>query len=68
MTTVSAYESNDNSTISTYFQIDGSWKQQRGKGVGVAIIDSGIDAEHADLQGKIKESVEARAENKRVVF
>ncbi|HLM60161.1 MAG TPA: S8 family serine peptidase [Pyrinomonadaceae bacterium] len=68
MTTVSAYESNENSTISTYFQIDESWKQGTGKGVGVAIIDSGIDSTHADLQGKVKESVEARAENKRVVF
>jgi len=68
MTTVSGYESNENSTISTYFQIDDSWKQRTGKGVGIAIIDSGIDAAHADLQGKVKESVEARAENKRIVF
>ena len=68
MTTVSGYESNENSTISTYFQIDESWKQQTGKGVGVAIIDSGIEATHADLRGKVKESVEARAENNRVVF
>ena len=68
MTTVSAYESNENSTISTYFQIDDSWKQRTGKGVSVAIIDSGIDTTHADLQGKVKASVEARAENKRVVF
>ncbi len=68
MTTVSGYESNENSTISTYFQIDDSWKQRTGKGVAVAIIDSGIDATHADLQGKVKESVEARAENKRVLF
>jgi len=68
MTTVSAYESNENSTISTYFQIDESWKMGTGKGVSVAIIDSGIDTTHADLQNKVKESVEARADNKRVVF
>lgn len=68
MTTVSAYESNENSTISTYFQIDESWKQRTGKGVSVAVIDSGIDANHPDLQNKVKASVEARADNKRVVF
>lgn len=68
MTTVSADESNKHSTISTYFRIDDSWKQRTGKGVSVAIIDSGIDTEHADLTGKIKKSVEARAEDKRVIF
>lgn len=68
MTTVSAYESNENSTISTYFQIDESWKQRTGRGVSIAVIDSGIDAGHPDLQGKVKASVEARADNKRVVF
>lgn len=34
----------------------------------MAIIDSGIDTLHPDLQGKVIESVEARPENKRVVF
>ncbi len=68
MATVSDYESNEYSSISTYFQIDDSWKLRTGKGVSVAVIDSGIDASHADLRGKVKESVEARADNKRVVF
>jgi len=68
MTTVSAYESNENSTISTYFQIDDSWKSATGKGVSIAIVDSGIDTNHPDLLGKVKESVEAHADNKRVVF
>jgi len=68
MTTVSAYESNENSTISTYFQIDDSWKLATGKGVSIAVVDSGIDTTHADLQGKVKESVEAHAINKRVTF
>lgn len=68
MTTVSAYESNDNSTISTYFQIDDSWKSATGKGVSIAVVDSGIDKNHPDLQGKVKESVEAHADNKRVTF
>ncbi|HEY8560828.1 MAG TPA: S8 family serine peptidase [Pyrinomonadaceae bacterium] len=68
MTAVTGYEQGKFGTISTYFQIDDSWKQRTGKGVSVAIIDSGIDLTHPDLQGKVLESVEARNENKRVVF
>jgi subtilisin len=45
-----------------------NWKQRTGLGVSVAIIDSGIETEHSDLLGKVKESVEAKPENKRVVF
>jgi subtilisin len=45
-----------------------SWRQRTGRGVSVAIIDSGIETEHPDLLGKVKESVEARPENKRVLF
>ncbi|MEZ5425644.1 MAG: S8 family serine peptidase [Pyrinomonadaceae bacterium] len=54
--------------MSTYFQIDESWKMRTGKGVEVAIIDSGIDGNHPALVGKLKESVEAKKDNKRVVF
>ncbi len=68
MTTVTGYEANEYSAKLTYFQINDGWKQQTGKGVSVAIIDSGIDANHPDLQGKIKESVEARKDNTKVVF
>ncbi len=68
MTTVSGYESNEHSAISTYFQIDDSWKSATGKGVSVAVVDSGIDFNHAELQGKIKKSVEAHADNKRIIF
>ena len=68
MTTVSAYESNETSTISTYFQFDDGWKSATGKGVSIAVVDSGIDTTHADLQGKVRESVEAHADHKRVVF
>lgn len=50
------------------FQISGDWKLATGRGVTVAIIDSGIDASHPDLDGKIIESVEARVEGKRIVF
>lgn len=47
---------------------DESWKSRTGKGVSIAIIDSGIDTEHPDLEGKVKELVEAHNDNKRVLF
>lgn len=68
MSTVSGYETNQFSTTSTYFQLDDDWMTRTGKGVSVAIIDSGIDVNHPDLQGKIKESVEAKKDEKRVLF
>jgi subtilisin family serine protease len=68
MTSVTGYETGESGTISTYFTIENHWKSRTGKGVGVAVIDSGIDADHPDLQGRVIESVEARTENKRVVF
>ncbi|MBA2495310.1 MAG: S8 family serine peptidase [Acidobacteria bacterium] len=68
MTTVLGYESNKGSITAPYFQIDESWKSRTGKGVSVAIIDSGIDINHPDLCGKVKESVEARLDNKRIIF
>jgi|KBSSwiStaDraftv2_1062776.scaffolds.fasta_scaffold06948_2 subtilisin family serine protease len=49
-------------------QISDDWRLATGRGVTVAIIDSGIDASHPDLDGKIVESVEARVDGKRVVF
>jgi subtilisin family serine protease len=49
-------------------RISDDWKLATGRGVTVAIIDSGIDATHPDLDGKIVESVEARVDGKRVVF
>src|SRR2546428_6961261 len=44
------------------------WQGRTGRGVCVAIVDSGIDTEHPDLKGKIKESVEAVAEDGRIEF
>lgn len=68
MTTVTGFDSGVYSSMSTYFQIDDDWRSATGKGVSVAVIDSGIDADHPDLQGKVRSAVEARAENKRIVF
>jgi subtilisin len=39
-----------------------------GRGVRVAVVDSGIDTEHPDLKGKVRESVEAVAEDGRIEF
>lgn len=53
---------------SELFQISEDWKSATGRGVTVAIVDSGIDASHPDLDGKIHELVEARLEGNRIVF
>ena len=50
------------------FIVPDDWKNRTGKGVGVAIIDSGIDTQHPDLKDKVVESVEAQADYKRVLF
>jgi len=47
---------------------DTSWQRCTGRGVGVAIVDSGIDTEHPDLKGKVQESVEAVTEDGKIVF
>lgn len=48
--------------------IDPGWRSRTGRGVSVAIVDSGIDEAHPDLAGRVKESVIARADSQRVVF
>lgn len=44
------------------------WKGRTGRGVKVAIVDSGIDTEHPALKGKVKESVEAVREDGKITF
>jgi subtilisin len=44
------------------------WQGRTGRGVRVAVVDSGIDTEHPDLKGKVKESVEAVTEEGRIEF
>jgi subtilisin family serine protease len=49
-------------------QPEAIWNGRTGRGVRVAVVDSGIDTEHPDLKGKVKESVEAVAEDGRIEF
>ena len=46
----------------------GEWRTGTGEGVSVAIVDSGVDASHPDLDGSIASLVEARFDGKRIVF
>ena len=56
------------STMSGYFRPKDDWRLSTGKGVTVAIIDSGVDLMHNELSGRVAESVEARVEKNKVVF
>ncbi|MBS1768105.1 MAG: S8 family serine peptidase [Acidobacteria bacterium] len=50
------------------FMPDPEWLSATGRGVTVAMIDSGVDATHPDLSGRIAEEVGARIEGKKVTF
>jgi len=52
----------------TDMPLDDGWKSATGKGVSVAIIDSGVDKYHPDLSGKIKQLFVAVKEGQKVVF
>jgi subtilisin len=47
---------------------DTIWEGRTGRGVRVGVVDSGIDTEHPDLKGKVKESVEAVEEGGTITF
>ncbi|HMJ25497.1 MAG TPA: S8 family serine peptidase [Pyrinomonadaceae bacterium] len=49
-------------------QPEAIWRGRTGRGVRVAVVDSGIDTEHPDLKGKVRESVEAVAEDGKIDF
>ncbi len=52
----------------TLLKLGEGWRSATGNGVTVGIVDSGIDTSHPDLIGRVIESVEARLDDKRVVF
>jgi subtilisin len=68
MTSVNAKGSETNERPEAHIQLDDGWTSATGRGVTVAIVDSGVDSTHLDLQRQIIESVEARQEEKKVVF
>ncbi len=68
MTSVSGADINSFDEGRRYLHLADDWRSATGRGVSVAIVDSGIDAAHPDLAGKVAGAVEARLENKRVVF
>lgn len=65
---MSVDESQFLATMSGYFKPRHDWREATGRGVTVAIVDSGIETDHPDLTGKVIEAVEARVEGNRVVF
>src|SRR5438445_13897705 len=47
---------------------DTLWKGRTGRGVRVAVVDSGIDTEHPALKDRVKESVEAVPDAGQITF
>lgn len=56
-----------NSEVEKLFA-DKNWRAKTGRGVSVAIVDSGVDAAHPDLREHLRESVEAVVEGNKVSF
>jgi subtilisin len=63
-----AGEANASTDLWAGIQPENLWAGRTGRGVRVAVVDSGIDTEHPDLKGKVKESVEAVAEDGKIDF
>ncbi|MBK9165702.1 MAG: S8 family serine peptidase [Acidobacteria bacterium] len=68
MTTVTGFEDTRFGSQMTFFQLDDDWRSATGRGVSVAVIDSGIDTTHPEINGRVKQSFEARVDNKKVIF
>jgi len=61
-------DSNEMFDVTARFPFDESWKFCTGAGVSIAIIDSGVDTDHPELEGKVKKSFEAVKKGKKIVF
>lgn len=68
MTTVPPKIENGIEVRELHISPNDGWQSATGRGVSVAVIDSGIDGAHPDLSGRVVDSVEARLDNKKVVF
>lgn len=44
------------------------WMGRTGRGVSVAVIDSGVDVEHPALKDKVKDAIEAHVQNGHIIF
>jgi subtilisin len=51
-----------------FLALDEKWRSATGRGVSIAIIDSGVDTLHPDIGERVRGSVEARLDNKKVIF
>jgi subtilisin family serine protease len=68
MTPAERIQDQDQLSQAGFFRFEDDWRRSTGRGVSIAIIDSGIDVLHPDLAGKVVSSVEARVDNKKVIF
>lgn len=68
MPTVSLTDPGSFERDARFLRLADDWRSSTGKDIRVAIVDSGIDATHPDLMGRVMGSVEARVDNKRIVF
>jgi subtilisin family serine protease len=68
MTETPKSEVTQSSDLWSAIQPEMLWKGRTGRGVRVAIVDSGIDTEHPDLKGKVKDSVEIISQDGQLSF
>ena len=68
MENISSFDTREILDAAARFPFDDSWKSCTGKGVEIAIIDSGVDTEHPELEGKIAKSYVAAKDGNKVIF
>lgn len=68
MDQISSSPSNEMLDGPSVLTLGDEWRSCTGEGVEIAIIDSGVDTEHAELEGKMGKSVEAQKDDNKVIF